>query len=291
MKEINWDEAPEGFPIWIEASGDIGSGWHRDVGDRYEDQDGSFWYKPEEGFYTVYSKSENTPKFVPGDRVKVKSTAGVSRHATGVVSGKKHQHAAAYPNEYPVDVVWVLRDGASDACYFHPEELELVEAAQESNKTTLLVQKTTPKNDDSSEGITQPSLDNNAWFERGELPPIGSKVEFYSDDFDNEDYWNKDLINQSEVEIIAHIASSVRQNEADLAVFVFQYSDGDRQVEQAVPCCFRPIKTAEEIEAEARKKAVGAVEEQILEQMGELNVRNLAEHIVDTFGLRFTEEE
>lgn len=88
------------------------------------------------------------------------------------------------------------------------------------------------------------------------LPPVGSKVEFYSDDFENEDYWNKDLTNGCEVEIIAHITSSASQSEADLAVFVFQYSHGNRQVEQAVSCCFRPIKTKEQFAAEEREKAI-----------------------------------
>lgn len=92
------------------------------------------------------------------------------------------------------------------------------------------------------------------------IPPIGSKVEFYSDDFENEDYWNKDLTNGCEVEIIAHITSNVSQREEDLAVFVFEYSHGNRQVEQAVACCFRPIKTKEQIAAEERESEVSHIE-------------------------------
>lgn len=57
-KEIDWSKAPDGFPIWIQEltpNEDFdGSGWHRDDGDRYIDQDGGYWTKPEEGFYVVH---------------------------------------------------------------------------------------------------------------------------------------------------------------------------------------------------------------------------------------------
>lgn len=58
MSDINWSKAPEGYPIWIQdltPNEDFdGSGWHRDDGDRYTDQDGAYWTKPEEGFYVVH---------------------------------------------------------------------------------------------------------------------------------------------------------------------------------------------------------------------------------------------
>ena len=151
---------------------------------------------------------------------------------------------------------------------------ELVEAAQESNETASLVQKTTPKNDDSSEEDSLPAdccvSGNNAWFERGELPEIGTVCEYRHNFTGN---WN-------EGEVVAQLGSEVVI--CDHNWHTSHWLTLDK---------LRPIKkTAEEIETEARKKAVGAVEEQILEQMGELNVRNLAEHIVDTFDLRFTKE-
>ena len=59
MTEINWDEAPEGFPIWIEATDGLeSSGWHAEEDWRYVDQSGAFWSKPQDGLYRVYRKSE-----------------------------------------------------------------------------------------------------------------------------------------------------------------------------------------------------------------------------------------
>lgn len=221
--------------------------------------------------FELVEEPENTLKFVPGDRVKVKSTAGFSRHATGVVTAREQNpNAAWFVEGFPEGVVWVLRDGASGACYFHPEELELVEAAQTSNQTPSLVHKTTPKNDDSSEERAYCVSGNNTWFERGELPPIGSKVEFQG--------YQAGRLEWKQAFVVGH--------DGQIVVLNYQGNYLGVHVDK-----LRPIKTAEEIEAEARKKAVGAVEEQILEQMGELNVRNLAEHIVDTFDLRFTKEE
>lgn len=158
-------------------------------------------------------------------------------------------------------------------------EFELVEgpegnvaqAAQTSNETPSLVHKTTPKNDDSSEGMGQPRVDNNAWFELNELPPVGTKCIFTGVDADVEGV------------ILAHV-----EYKGEYQAII--QCDGDWWTGDVGE--FRPIKTKEQLEEEAkaqeREKAVSAVEEQILEQMGKLNVRNLAEHIVDTFDLRFT---
>jgi len=51
--------------------------------------------------------------FQRGDRIRVKSNAGFSRDATGVI-------------EYvtPNGEIWVMRDGATSATYFHRPELE-----------------------------------------------------------------------------------------------------------------------------------------------------------------------
>jgi len=62
MKEINWDEAPS-FSVWIETAGSYdggyGSGWCRDIGDSYEDEEGLCWYKEDEGrLYTAYPRPE-----------------------------------------------------------------------------------------------------------------------------------------------------------------------------------------------------------------------------------------
>lgn len=61
MKQPDWSKAPEGYPVWIEDlapdTGFDGSGWHRDDVDRYTDEDGEYWTKPEEGIYRVHSQA------------------------------------------------------------------------------------------------------------------------------------------------------------------------------------------------------------------------------------------
>lgn len=56
----NWDEAPEGYPIWIESKkpGER-HGWHADEPGRYTDPTGSYWPKGEEGIaYIVHRRPE-----------------------------------------------------------------------------------------------------------------------------------------------------------------------------------------------------------------------------------------
>ncbi|MBU1803863.1 MAG: hypothetical protein KKC02_02160 [Gammaproteobacteria bacterium] len=46
----NWDEAPEGYPLWIESKmPGARHGWHADELDRYVDPTGSYWLKGREG--------------------------------------------------------------------------------------------------------------------------------------------------------------------------------------------------------------------------------------------------
>lgn len=53
MINIDWSEAPEGFPIWcqdlFEREGYKTSGWHLEEADRYIDPNGRFWLKCSEG--------------------------------------------------------------------------------------------------------------------------------------------------------------------------------------------------------------------------------------------------
>lgn len=56
--DINWDDQPKGYPVWIEDLDGGRGGWHRDDGDRYTSEDGCFWTKPEDGYYTAHFKPE-----------------------------------------------------------------------------------------------------------------------------------------------------------------------------------------------------------------------------------------
>ena len=63
---VDWSKAPEGFPIWVE---DLKrdqtfdqSGWHADLGDRYEDQRGRYWLKSDYHAFRVHERPE-TPQW------------------------------------------------------------------------------------------------------------------------------------------------------------------------------------------------------------------------------------
>lgn len=47
---------------------------------------------------------------------------------------------------------------------------------------------------------------------------------------------------------------------------------------------FRPIRTPEQIAEEAKEKAIDVIEKRILDRIGDLNVRNLAEDLFDLLG-------
>lgn len=58
MNELNiqWADAPEGYDIWIvDDNGSQPSAWHRESGDRYQDQLGLYWSKGGDGF-TAYHR-------------------------------------------------------------------------------------------------------------------------------------------------------------------------------------------------------------------------------------------
>jgi hypothetical protein len=65
MSGIDWSKAPEGYPVWIQdlhpGNAFDGSGWHKDEGNKYIDEDGEYWSKPEEGHYSVHHRPEDQP--------------------------------------------------------------------------------------------------------------------------------------------------------------------------------------------------------------------------------------
>lgn len=75
----------------------------------------------------------------------------------------------------------------------------------------------------------------NSWNGEG-LPPVGTVCEYKS--YQLSEPWR-------EVEVIAHF-----RNKAMVAAFI-PTGDGDKKVDQAIAKCFRPIRTPEQIAAEA----------------------------------------
>lgn len=87
--------------------------------------------------------------FKIGDRVQVKLSAGFSRGIKGVVVEGRELR---FPP--PEGAVFVLRDDASSSCWFHEDELELLERPSESNQNPEIAGKTTPEINESNEDVT-----------------------------------------------------------------------------------------------------------------------------------------
>lgn len=97
------------------------------------------------------------------------------------------------------------------------------------------------------------------------LPSVGTVCEFFSEMNDGAD-WHAALRSGMSVEVIAHFNTGY----GEVAAFIF--TDGSsKQVEQAQAECFRPIKTAEQIAAEEREKAIEEMR-QSLKYPGGVNV-------------------
>lgn len=126
----------------------------------------------------VISKEQPTLKYKVGDRVQVNAGAGFSAYSKGVVV------------EYPVPSefyclpkrLFVLQDGATEACWFYPDELTLLKAAESSNESGSLVQKISVENDVLSSAVntsdSQLKAQDNSWYENGGLPPVGANIEY-----------------------------------------------------------------------------------------------------------------
>lgn len=102
-----------------------------------------------------------------------------------------------------------------------------------------------------------------AWNGEG-LPPIGTACEFY---------WGGSR--WKECKVFAH-----KQN-ANHGTDVLIDLDGDWSFSSKAEN-FRPIKTAEQIAAEEREKAISDLDRLICERMGRLNVRELATAILES---------
>lgn len=94
-------------------------------------------------------------------------------------------------------------------------------------------------------------------WDKGSLPPIGSVVEWDGCTFAPEEPQEKDLHVGDAVTIIAHL----KDGDFEIAAFTFNpkihnSSRGTIWVSQGAYGCFRPIRTAEQVAAEDRKKTI-----------------------------------
>lgn len=85
---------------------------------------------------------------------------------------------------------------------------------------------------------------DNGWFERGELPPVGVFCKWIGSK-DCGDY-RDDLRSGDLVEIIAHYQP--RKHGQSVAVFAYEAKKLiGRQTDQSIAKCFRPIRTEREV--------------------------------------------
>jgi len=157
----------------------------------------------------------------------------------------------------------------SDYWYIVDKEInhETTAFLQPSNESGYLVQKISVENDVVSSAVSDNQLkaQDNSWYENGELPPVSTKCIFTGVDVAVEGV------------ILAHVE------------YRGQYSaiiqcDGDWWTGEVGE--FRHWYSDEEIAAQGREKAIIDVEEAICNQMGRLNVRELAEYLVDKYNFR-----
>lgn len=119
MNTIDWDKAPEGFPLWLEGTNyehRKHSGWYREAGLVFEGADGGQWRAFREGqFFTVHRKPEPaawTGDGLPPVGADVECTFAVEMHEIwhrGTVV-----HCASSPEG---DQFVVVDTGEVSACY------------------------------------------------------------------------------------------------------------------------------------------------------------------------------
>lgn len=129
METIDWSKAPEGYPVWLEflpkaLEADherrrTGGEWVKDCGDRFETMRGTFWTKPEEGFYRVYQR----PTTQPAWSGKGCPPAGVLCEAKSMARGVERDWFSAtvlYSSPYTV----VLDDYQAGEFVAHPATMQ-----------------------------------------------------------------------------------------------------------------------------------------------------------------------
>lgn len=71
MSQVDWSKAPEGYPLWLEylekALEDDDDRrkergvWVKETSDRFDTVKGTFWSKPEDGYYKIHKRPTTQP--------------------------------------------------------------------------------------------------------------------------------------------------------------------------------------------------------------------------------------
>ncbi|MBU0792075.1 MAG: hypothetical protein KKC55_16630 [Gammaproteobacteria bacterium] len=156
--------------------------------------------------------------------------------------GATHFTPALGPNHNPV--FWKVVDGAALQAWATTDELEVIPERSYSYSTPCGAF-------NAAHAVKRPV----SWAGEGH-PPVGTVCEFHGAGAAcPDDPWHPDLKDGDHVTIIAYFNDSVGQ----VAAFTFKARNeniASIQVEQARPGAFRPIRTQEEIEAQARTEAI-----------------------------------
>ena len=221
-----------------------------------------------------FEHAQNTLKYKVGDVVVLADNVDQNWRKT-FVPGVSVKIDQLYPNTGEEHYVVKLVTDPSDFWYIKDDEInhETTALLQMSNESGSLVQKISVENDVVSSAVNtsdnQPKAQDNSWYENGEIPPVNTKCIFTGVDVAVEGV------------ILAHVE------------YRGQYSaiiqcDGDWWPGEVGE--FRPWYSDEEIAEQEREKAIVDVEGAICNQMGSLNVRELAEYLVDKYNFRVEEE-
>ena len=193
--------------------------------------------------------------FIPGALVEIK-----------VLPDDEH-YTVALKND-PFDIWWVTDDEINH---------EATALLQTSNESGYLVQKISVENDVVSSAVNtsdnQSKSQDNSWYENGELPPVGANIEYKL----GAGPW---------YEATVKYVLDVLDGDEDEIVIACPHLGFEQLLTLNKHTKIRPALSPEEIAQQDREKAIADVEGAICTQMGSLNVRELAEYLVDKYNFR-----
>lgn len=225
-----------------------------------------------------FEHAQNTLKYKVGDRVQVNAGAGFSAYSKGVVVERSFVSSGF---TCPSNRVFVLRDGATEACWFYPDELTLLKAAESSNESGSLVQKSGVENDVVPYGVntsdSQSKSQDNSWYESGGIPPVGANIEYKL----GAGPW---------FEATVKYVLDVLDGDEEEIVIACPHLGFEQLLTLNKHTKISPIQTPEQIAAQERKKVIDAISNVLIETERMSSYTDVAAHLYES-GLRFVEED
>ena len=202
------------------------------------------------------------------------------------VTWSDRTYAREVEERNPDEILTVLGFDQHDYRYVHFHEFpdgayewrfELAEELQSSNESGSLVQKISVENDVVSYGVNtsdnQLKAQDNSWYDKGQLPPIGANIEY------------KLGAGPWYAATVKYVLDVLYGGEDEI-VIACPHLGFEQLLTLNKHTKIRPALSPEEIAQQDREKAIADVEGAICNQMGSLNVRELAEYLVDKYNFR-----